>query len=94
MHLLIVIDYQNEAKYFSFHSLLLKTKPLIDPLNSTSSIGNYLFYKTGFQLKIIKSDDSSFEKEINQIQPWPLTYKQLLNMPYVNEVFLRGQNLS
>ena len=27
------------------------------------------------------------------IQPWPLAYKRLLNKPYVNEVFSRGQNL-
>ena len=27
------------------------------------------------------------------LQPWPLAYKRLLNKPYVNEVFSRGQNL-
>ena len=27
------------------------------------------------------------------LQPWPLAYKRLLNKPYENEVFSRGQNL-
>ena len=26
------------------------------------------------------------------IQPWPLAIKRLLNKPYVNEVYLTGQN--
>ena len=28
------------------------------------------------------------------VQPWPLAYKWLLNKHYLNEVFLRGQNIS
>ena len=30
---------------------------------------------------------------VSEIQPLPLAYKRLLNKLYVNEVFLRGQNL-
>ena len=35
-----------------------------------------------------------FKGFLGYIQPWPLAYKRLLNKPYINEVFLRKQNLS
>ena len=29
-----------------------------------------------------------------KIQPWPFAFRRLLNNPYVNEVYLTGQNLT